>query len=1347
MTTDRKTAGGITLKAMVGGGLALFACFAADAGEYTARSYVADGLIVQFDAIENVAYGVHDASSPFWANLRGVARCGHLPLSPLKAWNWTDDALALTAGDSQSDARLVTPEAVNLGNTFTIEVGGRTGDNGVFRRWEVYKFNSVFETWNNEKEGYLERINGTRFAALTKQLANADLAFATTYAAGRHRAYAWTSDGAFHSAEQTGSPYSFNGRLAFFSNAPSGAKARSVRIYDRVLSEDELRANQVIDQMRFFGKTRDTVVLPQGWSFSADGALLNAASEVMVASPREVPSAARARGIAEASFARAGDRLRCTARIEEGTDGVTNALYVAWADADRGDTIAAWPRVERVRLVPPDVTDVAFDVPRAAAAFAQTVHVRLFLTETAYPYDCRISAVRAKNDQYLDSGYHANPRTYVALDCRLYDLTVQQRLFGADEDDAANAFSLSCYINGGGQWAYSCSDGKGNWTSLGRFAYLEPVSVSIDVAKPQSVVITPTHGRVVHGFSSTRTKTATQTLCFFADKRKNDHIDLRVRDGEFHAARIAEGGELLRSWTPCVAGGRAALYDSVSNEVFYSASGTDFLASGTNVSLSVEAGDAVAGTYAVGQLPKDVYEVDTGASPLVVDYSLVYTGGGHKYGASPLTLEHSANDFGGTFTVHEGTLKAAFGAGLAPTDRLVLDGGLWASASALTAPLGTTAGTVQLVAGSRAGFAAYGAPNTVDFGGSGAALVYPSDDFAPSALLLNDAYSTDPVTFNHAIVGDGTQPALEIAVGGAQGVMAKNVTDVGLTKTGAGELLLAGLENRLSAFTSAEGATTAASPQGRMALTFDGAVKLGEGARLTCSNASVAANGTVEVVRSASLVLKDAATVVEETATIGGEGTQTARLVVDGGTFDCRGTLNLGRPFGTWTSNGDLVVTNDAVLTLNRLSAGVGCVYQYSGSVTVTNLNSGDCALGTLNGFTHNYRLYGGTFEYMGTGGNFQTGRAGTNGVSNIYIEREGVLKTHCWSASFGRWRCNTGRLYVRNGGRFIADYTAGDGRALTVWFSDEGSGYLEVASGGSVDIDGRLCCCPAGYTHPERTGEIRLLSGGTVISRAVACETTVCRNTTLIYDGGRVVVRDAPQPVFTELFKTAQIGVAGGVIDTNGSDIRFEQSFTARTGQAWTAPTTAADIDACAAFTKTGAGTLTWLGTNTYACATCVSNGVLATACEAALPPTGILRLAGGAVDLLATRQKVDVLFGTGAVSNGTLSVTGAVWPGGLAGGTLELSGVTADFAALHYTLDEAGRCGTLKTTTPIGLDGVEIVVDGLSNKAPGRLLLVDAPSVTGTPVCDLPRTNRLYVSGGRLYLGSFTGTTISLR
>lgn len=500
--------------------------------------------------------------------------------------------------------------------------------------------------------------------------------------------------------------------------------------------------------------------------------------------------------------------------------------------------------------------------------------------------------------------------------------------------------------------------------------------------------------------------------------------------------------------------------------------------------------------------------------------------------------------------------------------------------------------------------------------------------------------------------------------------------------------------------------------------------------------------------KSASVVLKDSQTIFAGAATIGGEGAQTASLKVDDGTLDCRGTLTLGQIFNGWVSaNGNLVVTNDATVTLNRLAAAAGNVYQYGGSVTVTNLSSGDCALGTGQGLTHNYYLYGGVFEFMGTSGNFQTGRAKTNGVSNVYIERTGVLKTHCWSASFGRMRFNTGRLYVRNGGRVIADYTGGGGRDLTVWFSDEGSGYLEVASGGSMDIDGRLCCCPSNYTYPERTGEIRLLSGGTVTSRAVACDSTACLNSTLIYDGGRVVVRESPQSAFTKSFKTAQIGIAGGVIDTNGSDISFEQSFTARSGQSWTAPTTAAQIAACAAFTKTGAGTLTWLGTNTYACATCVSNGVLATACDGTLPPAGVLKLAGGAVNLLATEQTVADLFGMGAISNGTLSVTGAVWPGGTTGGVLELAGVTADFGALHYAIDATGACGTLKSTTPVALGGVEIAVDGISNKGNGRLLLVDAPSVAGMPVCDLPRTSRLYVSGGKLYLGSCTGTAIYLR
>ena len=152
---------------------------------------------------------------------------------------------------------------------------------------------------------------------------------------------------------------------------------------------------------------------------------------------------------------------------------------------------------------------------------------------------------------------------------------------------------------------------------------------------------------------------------------------------------------------------------------------------------------------------------------------------------------------------------------------------------------------------------------------------------------------------------------------------------------------------------------------------------------------------------------------------------------------------------------------------------------------------------------------------------------------------------------------------------------------------------------------------------------------------------------------------------------------------------------------QTWDVDATASALEAAPAFTKVGAGTLTLHGTNTYLCATCVSNG--------------------------------------------TLTVTGTVWPGYPDAGTLTVKEATLAPAKLAYVLDEEGACGQLAVNGPLDLTGVEISVDNLANKGKGAITLVTAQSITGTPTCDQPEAI-IYANGNTVRLCT-AGTTVIIR
>ncbi len=1306
--------------ALVGAALARAAFGDAASFEWSARNYVQDGLVGLYDAVENAGWDTHDAEATSWKNLVGTSVMGDLDVTNLKSHSWGDAALTLSSGwDKISpDGMLVTDESVAL-SKFTIETAVRTPADGMVRRWEAFPWTASFETWTSSNSGecYMERINGTRISACRTRMKNVEMSFSTVYDSLRHVARAF-ADGVEYVTNAMVANFTYSGRLAFFSSM-NNAQGHVIRVYNRALSAEEVRLNNVVDQLRFQGKTVETVALPDGWAFDSAGVLRTASGKVLLR-----PDGAAGRAIVSAAYATAGGSVVCTVGFEEGVDGVTNALYLAWGDEDMGEDVRDWPQVRRVANVPPDVTELEFVVPPACVAYGPSTATRLFLGESVRPYDYRISAVGAKGAQYLVTDYYANPKTVVDCDVELFDLTLQQRPFGADSDYVTNAFSCSVYVNGSGMWAFASQDGAGQWQWTACAANSERTRLHLDVANGVLTVCSPTYAGWKTNTSVKRTKTSTVPLGLCCSNRGGIQ-NLLLQNAFFYRATISEDGEVLRDYVPCVAGGRAALYDAVGDVVRFSSSGTDFLESGANVDAGVTQGETPATSFAAGTIPQSLFVVDTESTPRTIDAQLVYTDGGRKFGRAPLVLANAGNDFGGTFTVEEGALAASFGAGLAATDHLALNGGLWALAGGTTvATIGVGAGEVSLT-GDRAGFGAYGGDATLKVlqGGSDG-VVYPSEDFSPARLVFNDAYCTKTLSFDSPISVADDSTTLPIEVGGGTAALLKSVDARVMTKTGMGRLEFAAAGNSVSNFAVSTGAA---------------ALMPGSEMELRGKLDVTAPSGTFEA-RDATLSGMNAVLVSQS----GGSRTVT----FDGATVEIQ-RLQVGKG-----QTGRVVVTNGASVMLKQFDGCTGNVWQYGGTVCTTNNATGDVNFGCWGNCTFNYYLYGGTFERVKAGGNFQLGRA-EKGVANMYVEREGRLVTHCEYPSIGRAQGSTGRLYVRNGGRVAFDYTAG-AKIAKMCVADEGTGYLEIASGGEVDVAGWVQMAnDYGTTdlHKAREGEVRLLAGGTLKARGLVRNDTGHRRTTLVFDGGRWVVNGTPEKPFISRYLTeAFVGTSGGVFDTNGHDVEFARSFEAWSGQTWTQPATAAEIASCAAFTKTGEGTLTFNAANTYAAATCVSNGTLATAAAGALPSEGLLKLAGGAVDLKATEQTAAMLAGFGTVANGSLSVTGSVWPGlGAEGGTLALNATSAAFTKLNYSLAKGADgqvvCGRLTSDGAVDLSGVEISVDGLENMGERQVVLVEAAAISGRPTCALPSPFSLVKSATRLSLSPMTGTLLIFR
>ena len=762
--------------------------------------------------------------------------------------------------------------------------------------------------------------------------------------------------------------------------------------------------------------------------------------------------------------------------------------------------------------------------------------------------------------------------------------------------------------------------------------------------------------------------------------------------------------------------------------------------------------DVKAGKFYAGTGTFTMGYIDRGAPDYVTDVTVTdpdsqtFATGGSKSGAAPLVLT-GANSWGGTFTVNEGALIADFGLGLASTDNLVFNGGTYGlhTGNTFNWTIGSGGGETSLGAGAATslGFTAYGNPFSVVAGGNEVTPIEfgtaSSTGFNPTQFVLNDDWATDTVTFKNGITGansDSSKPNLKIYTGAADAVIEGDISGVNFYKLGAGRLVLRGANNSLGSLNlnSNGGRLVIAPPDGAATTTLSltGGFKTEANTEVVISNAVISHGGGMDCykTRNVTLVGCRATASGDQNWKVGYDDTwSNAGLNLDGSTITTAGYVYLGKSQAT---SGYVVMTNNSSLTTSYLHALRGTMDQYDGTVRIQANNGNAGWLGQ--GGTFTYRLWGGSLMQDNSGSNagFAIGNSST-ATGKLYVYDGATFTANGVAVYLAKGASSdNGQLYVQGGS---ANMTR-DGAILYVGY--KGNGTAEVSNGGVLDVQkGNVVAVPQSQNVAGRTGTLRVTSGGTVKARRIYSNTTDS-TATIVLDGGKVVANTGSTT--NDLiygFTTAVVGVGGAEIDTNGQDKEISQGFAARTGTGQTAPTatTGTELAALPAFTKTGAGTLSLTGVNDWLCATCVSNGTLSVA-SGALPAT-ILRLGGGVIDLGGASHTVANLVGSGVVSNGTLTVTGTVWPGVGDSGILKIdASASISLSSIGCAVNGDGTCGCLEVDGTLDLEGVTVVGENLESKSKG-LVVVRAASITGKPVTT--RVDGMAVSsdGGRLAIG----------
>ncbi len=1048
------------------------------------------------------------------------------------------------------------------------------------------------------------------------------------------------------------------------------------------------------------------------------------------------------------------DTLVVTVGFTAGEPGDGHVLYYVWSNdgEDKGATLAAWPNVARLGRVADDATSYSFALPASASVTARYA-ARALLATSDRKYDNVVEYVASTGAQYVDTGIYGRQGTKSELDFASIEAlsgTKNVGMLAARKNNSGDDRFYLAYFYKGFGFAYKTLDTQGSpiTTIAANTRYM-----ATTVIENGSQSLTLTDGTTTQTQSKSTTgdySTSPNTLDLFANNSNGSHgnkSSIRLYSCKIWQTNAGTGEyDLVRDYRPCLYNGTAGFYDAANNTFSASATATPLTASSvTNLTYAVDTGDtAVAASPAYVATSSD-FTTDT---PFVESGSFTSATGGTKGGVAPLVLS-GANDWGGTFTVNEGALIADFGQGLAATDNLVFNGGTYGllSGNTFNWTIGSSGGQTSIgVDATEYGFTAYTHPFAVVAGGNASTPVEfgsaSATGFNPTRFILNDDWATEPITFKNGVTGnnsDSSTPTLQIHTGAAEATIEGNVSGVNLTKTGGGTLALRGTANTLGTIAPIGGTLIIAPPDGASSCTLSmSAIRnlTSDGGSIVISNAVVTQGGEHMNWYGGTKVSFVGSTVTSSNDWYPGNragAVKKGELVLDGSTVST-GEAAFGLGYQT-SASCDAVITNASALSIGSLDARNGALRQYGGMVTVT-ANAADAIKFGDGGGTFNYHLYGGSLIQRSSGGSadIRIGRS-ASGTGRLYVYDDGSFTANCGNVYLGYWDGCTGGLYIQGGTATISDQR--NNTALHVGY--RGYGTCEVADGGVLDVKRGEIRVSSG-TVAARMGTLRVTSGGTAKARAIVGPTNDAVTATLVIDGGKVVANASASADFINGLTAAYVGVGGGEIDTNGQDLEVSQSFAARTGTGQSAPSasTAAELAALPAFTKTGTGRLSLIGTNDWLCATCVSNGTLAVG-ERALPAT-TLRLGGGVIDLGGETHTVANLIGSGIVSNGTLVVTGTVWPGVGDSGILKID-ATASFSlsTLGCAVAADGTCGCLEVDGTLDLSGVTVVGEGLEYKPEGKgLTLVRAGAIIGSPATVSIADNGVGVRGGVLCIGA---------
>ena len=248
-----------------------------------AYSCVRRGLVAHFDGVDNAGTGTHDPAATTWTDLTGNGNTGTLAANVTWAADgWVNDAncypVSLAAG---------TISPVTASKTFTAQFAA-TPSRSNARQCFFGQYSSSGITIEHNSGGPYDgriRLYYNLGSPVSQEYAD------VTVAAGEWASIAATSEPGAQTVWKNGAQSqsmanALSGTLAADCNSTIGGDLvrpnmafrgtyNAFRLYDRVLTEDEIKVNAAVDAVRFGGKTTAEVSpLPDGWTFDENDTLM-----------------------------------------------------------------------------------------------------------------------------------------------------------------------------------------------------------------------------------------------------------------------------------------------------------------------------------------------------------------------------------------------------------------------------------------------------------------------------------------------------------------------------------------------------------------------------------------------------------------------------------------------------------------------------------------------------------------------------------------------------------------------------------------------------------------------------------------------------------------------------------------------------------------------------------------------------------------------------------------------------------------------------------------------------------------------------------------------------------------